>query len=108
MGKVARRESNGTVNLVSSPCFVVDKFVLRETKTIRAGAGKSSAQVLVALDGCGAIEADGMPPVTFAKGEAVVLPASVREFRIRPQWALECLRAALPGESTGHPQTTLT
>jgi mannose-6-phosphate isomerase len=108
MGKVARRESNGTVNLVSSPCFVVDKFVLRETKTIRAGVGKSSAQVLVALDGCGAVEADGMPAVTFAKGEAVVLPASVREFRIRPQWALECLRASLPGQATEHPQTTLT
>jgi uncharacterized protein YjlB len=63
--------------------------------------------VLVALDGCGVIEADGMRPVTFAKGEAVVLPASVGRYRLRPQWALECLRAMLPGEEVPQPQTWL-
>ena len=110
MGKVARHDSNGLTNLVSSPCFVVDKFVLRkeEDRVIPARTGHSSAQVLVALDGCGVIEVDGMLPVTFAKGEAVVLPATVRDFRIRPQWALECLRACVPGEALPHPQTTLT
>ena len=107
MGKVARRESNGASNLVSSPCFVVDKFVLRELKNVPALVGKTSVQVLVGLDGCGVIEADGMPPVTFSKGEAVILPATVREYRLRPQWALECLRVSLPGEAMAHPQTTL-
>src|SRR5207253_5105466 len=104
-GKVARRGTNGAANLVSSPCFVIDKFVLRELKNIAALPGKTSVQVLVGLDGCVVIEADGMPPVTFSKGEAVVLPATVREYRLRPQWALECLRVSLPGETMPPPQT---
>ena len=105
-GKVARiANANGAANLVTSPCFVVDKFVVKDVKTISALTGKTSAQVLVAIDGCGVIEADGMRPVTFAKGECVVLPASVREYRLRPQWALECVRAMLPGNEVPHPKT---
>jgi mannose-6-phosphate isomerase len=105
-GKVARvTNANGGANLVTSPCFVVDKFVVKELNTISAPAGKSSPQVLVAVDGCGVIEADGMRPVTFAKGECVVLPAAVREYRLRPQWALECVRAMLPATEVPHPKT---
>jgi mannose-6-phosphate isomerase len=107
MGKVARSEANGLATLVASPCFVVDKFVLRELREISPLRGRASVQVLVALDGCGIIEADGIAPVTFAKGEAVVLPANIRNFRIRPQWALECLRASLPGQTVPQPETTL-
>jgi mannose-6-phosphate isomerase len=107
-GKVTRaRGSNGMANLVSAPSFRVDKFVVKEMREVEPQPGKSSAQVLVALDGCGVIEADGMRPVTFAKGEAVVLPASVGRYRLRPQWALECLRAMLPGEEVPQPQTWL-
>lgn len=106
-GKVARAGNNGIANLVSSPCFRVDKFVVKQEREIERRPGKSSAQVLVALDGCGVVEADGMRPVTFAKGEAVVLPAGIGGYRLRPQWALECLRAMLPGEEVPQPQTTL-
>jgi uncharacterized protein YjlB len=35
-------------------------------------------QILVATEGCGAIEAGGVDPVTFAKGDAVVVPAGVK------------------------------
>jgi mannose-6-phosphate isomerase len=105
-GKAARSTAaNGAQNLVSSPYFVVDKFVVRETKEVKS-AGKSM-QVIVALDGCGVIEADGMRPVTVAKGECVVIPATVSDFRIQPQWALECLRAAVPAEKVPHPSTSL-
>jgi mannose-6-phosphate isomerase len=106
-GKVARAGNNGIANLVSSPCFRVDKFVVKQEREIERRPGKSSAQVLVALDGCGVVEAEGMRPVTFAKGEAVVLPAEIGAYRLRPQWALECLRAMLPGEEVPQPQTTL-
>jgi len=108
-GKVTRMDSgDGVANLVCSPCFVVEKNVIRKPHGFRSGAGKSSVQVLVALDGCGVVEIDGAKPVTFAKGETVVIPASVREYSIRPQWELECMRAMLPGEATAPPQTVVT
>ncbi|MBI2681997.1 MAG: class I mannose-6-phosphate isomerase [Acidobacteriales bacterium] len=105
-GKVSRQGSGSVCNLISTPDFIVDKFVVKELMDVKPRAGKSSAQVLVALDGCGIVEADGMRPVTFAKGECVVLPAALREYRLRPQWALECLRAMLPGETVPEPETT--
>jgi mannose-6-phosphate isomerase len=108
-GKVARiGAGDGTAHLVSSPCFIVDKHVVRKPKHLKANEGKSSAQILVALDGCGVIEVDGTKPVTFAKGETVVIPASIREYSIRPQWELECLRAVLPGERVCAPATVVT
>lgn len=106
-GKVPRTGSNGRVTLVESPRFVVDKFVVRELKSVSMTPGASSVQVLVALDGCGVIEVDGQRPVTLAKGECAVVPASIREFRVRPQWALELLRAALPAAEVPEPKTFL-
>jgi mannose-6-phosphate isomerase len=107
-GKVARRDAGeGAAELVSSPCFVVDKHVIRKPKQF-AAQGRSSAQILVAVDGCGVIEVDGVKPVTFAKGETVVVPAGIREYSIRPQWELECIRAMLPGEKVAQPATVVT
>jgi mannose-6-phosphate isomerase len=105
-GKVPRREGGGVSHLIATPHFAVDKFVVKSAMTVPAPAGRSSCQVLVALDGCGVVEADGMRPVTFAKGECVVLPAGVREYRLQPQWALECLRAWVPGDAVPEPVTT--
>ncbi|MCU1308047.1 MAG: mannose-6-phosphate isomerase, type 1 [Acidobacteriaceae bacterium] len=105
-GKVARvAGQNGAQNLIASPYFVVDKSVVREKKEFEA-SGKS-VHVLVALDGCGVIEVDGMRPVTLAKGECAVIPAAVTRYRIQPQWALEVLRAAVPAEKLPEPITTL-
>lgn len=106
-GKVQRVGSNGTVNLVTSPCFCVDKFVVKQPREFKAPEGKSSAQILVAVDGAGVIEVDGSGPVTLAKGECAIIPASIREFSIRPQWALEVLRASLPCTDAPEPQTSL-
>ena len=47
----------------------------------RDDSGKSSVQILVAVEGCGVIEAAGMEPVTLAKGDAVVVPACVEQVR---------------------------
>jgi len=60
--------------------------------------------VLVALEGCGVIETQGNQPVTFTKGEAVVLPAALGEFQLRPQWQLECLSARLPETTIAEPE----
>jgi mannose-6-phosphate isomerase class I len=83
-----------------------------ETKAIlelstREDSGKSSVQILVAVEGCGAIEAPGMEPVTLAKGDAVVIPAGLERFAVRPQWTLEFLRAKVPGKQLPEPETRM-
>jgi len=43
--------------------------------------------------------------VTLAKGDAVVVPASMEKFTVRPQWMLEFLRARVPGGTQPEPET---
>ena len=64
-------------------------------------------QILVAVEGCGVVEAAGANPVTLAKGDAVVVPAAVGEFRVRPQWAVEFLKASVPGGPLPEPETRM-
>jgi mannose-6-phosphate isomerase len=116
-GKVLRpapHESDGGKNrhspLVNAPYFVVDMFECKEAVPglrTRDEAQKSSVQILVAVEGCGVIESQGMEPVTMAKGDAVVIPACIEEFSVRPQWTLEFLRAYVPGQSFLEPETRL-
>src|SRR5208337_722529 len=113
-GKVMRpapvaldKSQNHRAPLVASPYFVVDLFDLKESQEFRAESGKSSVEVLVAVEGCGILEATGSEPVTFAKGDAIVVPASVEQFRVRPQWAVEFLRAILPGQAVAEPSVRL-
>jgi mannose-6-phosphate isomerase class I len=115
-GKVVRPAPNqipGSRNrhspLVAAPYFVVDMFEAKDSFRLptRDEAGKNSVQILVAVEGCGVIEAPGTDPVTFAKGDAVVIPACVAEFGVRPQWTLEFLRAYVPGKAQPEPETRL-
>jgi mannose-6-phosphate isomerase len=66
-----------------------------------------SVWCLVATHGCGVIEHAGSPAVTVAAGEAVVVPASVDEFVLKPQWELDFLCSSLPVEQVEHPKTVL-
>jgi mannose-6-phosphate isomerase len=95
--------------LIAAPFFVVEMYEAKDCLQLSAhdDSGKSSAQILVAIEGCGAIEATGFEPVTLVKGDAVVIPASVANFVIRPQWALEFLRAYVPGKSLPEPETRM-
>ncbi len=99
--------NNRQGTLVAAPYFVVDMFEIKDAQQLstRDDSGKSSAQILVAVEGCGIVEAAGAEPVTFAKGDAVVVPASVENFAVRPQWALEFLRSRVPGAALPEPQT---
>jgi mannose-6-phosphate isomerase len=106
-GKAKPQSIDGHDLLVASPCFIVERFAATEPMTITADPGTSSAQVLVAADGCGVIESEGSQPVTFNKGEAVVIPASIAQFQLRPQWSVEYLRMRLPAEKLSHPVTTM-
>jgi len=115
-GKVVRPAPsplNGSRNrraqLISTPYFTVDMFELREPQAFHPHdqAGKRSVQILVATEGCGAVEVPGTEAVTLAKGDAVVIPASLAEFQVRPQWTVEFLKASLPGGVVGEPATRI-
>ena len=95
-------------NLVTSPCFIIDRFKLtRAWEFRRPRHVKRSVWCLTATSGCGVIESEGVAPVTFTGGEAVIVPAGVESFILKPQWELEFLCASVPVERVGEPVTVL-
>jgi hypothetical protein len=48
-----------------------------------------------------------MEPVTFGKGDAVVIPAAIWNFEVRPQWEVEFIMAHVPGKPLPEPKTTM-
>jgi mannose-6-phosphate isomerase len=115
-GKVVRaapsqigRSKNRLAPMIRAPYFIVDQYELKEPQAFRTvdETGKNSVQILVAVEGCGILEAHGMEPVTLVKGDAAVIPASVENFRVRPQWAVEFLKAYVPGAQLPEPETRL-
>jgi len=114
-GKVVRPAPSaitGTKNikspLIAAPNFVVDRFELKQPQDFRAEPDlPNSVRILVAVDGCGVVETRGAEPVTFAKGDAVVVPACFADFSVRPQWTLEMLQAYVPGGALPEPVTRM-
>jgi mannose-6-phosphate isomerase len=115
-GKVVRpapSKVNGGANrrapLISAPYFTVDMFELKGPHSFKTqdGSGKRSVQILVAVEGCGIVETSGTNAVTLARGDAVVVPASVDEFQVRPQWSVEFLKASVPGTPVPEPETRM-
>jgi len=100
---------NRQASLIAAPYFAVDMFELKDRQELSTSddSGKSSAQILVAVEGCGIVEVSGAEPVTLAKGDAVVVPASVGKFDVRPQWTLEFLRSRVPGSKLPEPETRM-
>jgi len=95
-------------SMIAAPYFVVDMYELKEPHIFSTSdAGKTSVQILVAVEGCGVVEAQGCDPVTLAKGDAVVVPANLTTFTVRPQWAIEFLKASVPGAAMPEPATRL-
>jgi len=113
-GKVLRpaAQQNGRnrrARLIAAPYFAVDLFEAKDPVLLATvdDSGKTSVQILVAVEGCGVVEARGGDAVTLAKGDAVVVPASAREFIVRPQWNVEFLLAYVPGETFPEPDTRM-
>jgi len=103
-GGKSRRSS-----MIIAPYFMVDLFELKEPQVFSTAddAGKTSVQILVAVEGCGVVEAQGRDPVTLAKGDAVVIPATLQGFTVRPQWAVEFLKASVPSLGAPEPATRI-
>src|SRR5271166_397850 len=104
-GKVVRHVGDTPDVLVRSPYFQVEKIKLHES--LPAEISPASPHVVVAIDGAGIVEAPGMEPISFAVGEPVVIPASLREYTVRPQWELEIMRMSLPTGAGTEPETVL-
>lgn len=108
LGSEATSQGMTRQNLVTSPCFIVDKFELKQPwQFLRPKDMSANAWCLVATRGGGVIECKGMEPLTFAAGESVVIPASLPSFLLRPQWELEFLCSSVPVETVPQPDTVL-
>ncbi len=105
--------NNRRSSMISAPYFRVEMYELKESEdfstaeVVKNDSGKTSAQILVAVEGCGVVEAQGHDPVTLAKGDAVVIPAALQNFTVRPQWAVEFLKASVPGGAVAEPATRI-
>jgi mannose-6-phosphate isomerase len=104
-GKVVRRDGDDPIFLVRSSFFQVEKRKL--TEPLEATVTPASPHIIVAIEGAGVVESTGMEPVSFAKGEAVVVPACVPHYSVRPQWDLDMMRMSLPSGPVAEPQTVL-
>ncbi|MGA8302063.1 MAG: type I phosphomannose isomerase catalytic subunit [Terriglobales bacterium] len=113
-GKVIRpapvtKGKNRYSEMIAAPYFTVDLYELQEAHEFSTSdtSGRNSVQILVAVEGCGIVEVQGKAPVTLAKGDAVIIPAAIGEFVVRPQWSVEFLKAYVPGTPNPEPRTRL-
>ncbi len=110
-GKVKPERSGENEELVASPCFLVAKLTLRRDSIFRAGQSRPGAMsfgIIVAIGGGGVLEIEDEAPLTFHRGEVVVVPASIGQFQIKGQWSVEFL-FILPGSAAiPEPETSLT
>jgi mannose-6-phosphate isomerase len=105
-GKVEPEGDADSAVLVKSPCFVVERYWLKSDKSgqrCESMTGSNdgefswrSVEILVGLNGCGVVEAQGCEPVALGRGDAVVVPAAIEQYSVRGQWEVECLTITLP------------
>ena len=105
-GKVVRCAGDSSGVLVRSPFFEVEKMSLKES--LHAEVSPDSPHIVLAVGGAGIVEAQGMEPISFASGDAVVVPACAGEYSVKPQWQLELMRMSLPIGRVPEPKTELT
>ncbi len=100
---------NRTSPLIAAPHFTVSLQELKEPNAFQTAhsSRKTSAQMLIAMEGCAIVEPLGSDPVAMAKGDAVVIPAELGKFSVRPQWSVEMLCASVPGAILPEPATRL-
>ena len=102
------RNGNHPHPLVASTYFVVQRFDLEKEENFEFSArDHSSVQILVAIEGAGLLHAPDCEPVRFGKGDAVVVPAAVPQFRIQPQPRMDFLKSFVPGVPLPEPETSL-
>jgi mannose-6-phosphate isomerase len=99
--------SGDGARLVLAPYFAVNRYTLFRTQQFSTGdpGGANSVQILVAVEGSATVECEGCVSVNFAKGDAVVIPASARMFRVRANGRIEFLVSRVPERVLREPVT---
>jgi mannose-6-phosphate isomerase len=99
------RNGNHPYALVASEYFVVQRFDLEKNDGAEFTArDHHSVQIIVAIEGAGMVEAPDCEPVHFARGDAIVIPAAVPQFRIQAQPRLDFLKSFVPGVPVPEPE----
>jgi mannose-6-phosphate isomerase len=97
---------NGVLPLVESPYFSVERLELHgEHEFDFSREDRSSAQILVAITGSATLAAAGCDAVKFGKGDAIVVPASISQFKVQPEGKVQFLRSYVPGKMMPPPET---
>ncbi|HKW16639.1 MAG TPA: type I phosphomannose isomerase catalytic subunit [Terriglobales bacterium] len=97
--------SNGNLGqkLVASPYFTVERFELHGAQRFESSA-RTSAQILVVVRGSAAVHVNGCEAVRFGRGDALVVPACITQFEIRPEQEIEFLKSSVPAGSVLPPE----
>ncbi|HXZ26982.1 MAG TPA: type I phosphomannose isomerase catalytic subunit [Terriglobales bacterium] len=95
-GKVERMGDDDMARLLASPHFIVHKQSAREAWFRESAPEWNSVEILVGLDGGGLVECPGAQTTVFSRGEAVVIPAALKQFTLKPQGEIEFLAVTLP------------
>ena len=110
-GKVKASGDGELDTLVLSRCFCVTRYRFVDSwasSDNRQPYSWPSVEIVLALVGNGIVQAEGLPAVNFAQGDAVVVPASVSSFEISSEGEMEALSMYLPPPGTTiEPETTL-
>jgi mannose-6-phosphate isomerase len=93
--------------LVLAPYFAVNKYTLSRTQQFSTSdpGGSSSVQILVAVEGSATVGCEDCASVDFGKGDAVVIPASARTFRVHAKGQVEFLVSRVPERVMREPVT---
>jgi mannose-6-phosphate isomerase len=83
----------GRALLVACPFFALESWFVSSTHIGATEAG--TFEILTVLDGAGSLQADATT-LPLARGTALVLPAALGEYTLRPQGALRLLRVTVP------------
>src|ERR1700690_2656455 len=99
------RNGNHPHPLVASTYFGVQVFDLERGEVPEFSArDHSSVQIVVAIDGAGVLRAPDCEPIHFSRGDAVVVPATVAQFRIQAQPQVHFLKSFVPGVPLPEPE----
>ena len=102
------QNGNRLQQLVASSFFVVEYFELSSAQAFEFEPdNKSSVQILVATEGKAVLECRGTEAVTFAKGDAVVVPAIDQNFIVHPEREIKFLKSYVPGTKLPEPETSI-
>jgi mannose-6-phosphate isomerase len=99
--------AGGGARLVLAPYFAVNKYTLSRVQQFATSdpGGADSVQILVAVEGTATVECEGCEPVEFGRGDAVVIPANVGVYRVRPKQRIEFLVSLVPERVAREPVT---